>query len=91
MRAAVYRGPQEVAVTDVDEPACGPGQVKVEVAFNGICGTDLQEPARVLRRADLHPHHTTRPHRTETAGHARARVLGKRSGAAPSASLSATG
>jgi (R,R)-butanediol dehydrogenase / meso-butanediol dehydrogenase / diacetyl reductase len=43
MRAAVYRGREDVAITDVEEPACGPGRVKVEVAYNGICGTDLHE------------------------------------------------
>jgi L-iditol 2-dehydrogenase len=25
----------------VPEPACGPGQVKIEVSFTGICGTDI--------------------------------------------------
>jgi (R,R)-butanediol dehydrogenase/meso-butanediol dehydrogenase/diacetyl reductase len=43
MRAAVFRGRKEVAVTDVEEPTAGPGQVKVAVAYNGICGTDLHE------------------------------------------------
>lgn len=43
MRAAVFRGRKEVTVTDVEEPTAGPGQVKVAVAYNGICGTDLHE------------------------------------------------
>lgn len=43
MKAAVYHGPMDVRVEDVPEPALQPGTVKVAVAFNGICGTDLHE------------------------------------------------
>jgi (R,R)-butanediol dehydrogenase/meso-butanediol dehydrogenase/diacetyl reductase len=41
MRAAVYHGPRDIRIEDVDEPAPGPGQVLIEVARNGICGSDL--------------------------------------------------
>lgn len=34
-------GPGNVALRDVEEPAPGPGQVKVEVKAAGICGSDL--------------------------------------------------
>lgn len=34
-------GPGNIDVLDVEEPACGPSQVKVEIAFCGVCGTDL--------------------------------------------------
>lgn len=34
-------GPGNVELTQVPEPECGPGQVKIEVAYSGICGTDL--------------------------------------------------
>ena len=34
-------GPGNVDILDVDEPVCGPSQVKVEVAFCGLCGTDI--------------------------------------------------
>ncbi|HEY8548437.1 MAG TPA: alcohol dehydrogenase catalytic domain-containing protein [Vicinamibacterales bacterium] len=34
-------GPGNLGVRDVDEPVCGPTQVKVRVAFCGVCGTDL--------------------------------------------------
>jgi len=34
-------GDGNVDVLDVEEPSCGAGQVKVEVAFCGVCGTDL--------------------------------------------------
>ncbi|MDA3631274.1 2,3-butanediol dehydrogenase [Saccharopolyspora sp. WRP15-2] len=43
MRAAVYRGREELVVEDVAEPVCAAGQIKVKVGHNGICGTDLHE------------------------------------------------
>jgi L-iditol 2-dehydrogenase len=36
-----YESSREVEVREVDEPVCGPSQVKVEVAFCGLCGTDI--------------------------------------------------
>ena len=43
MKAVVKYAPGSgnIDVRDVDEPACGPGLVKVQVAFCGVCGTDL--------------------------------------------------
>src|SRR5436305_1004131 len=41
MRAAVYHGPRDIRIEDVAEPVAGPGQVLLEVARNGICGSDL--------------------------------------------------
>lgn len=43
MRAAVYYGNHKVEIEDVPEPNPGPGQVKIRVSRNGICGTDLHE------------------------------------------------
>jgi len=43
MRAAVYYEPGRIRIEDVPEPSAGPGEVKVKVAFNGICGSDLHE------------------------------------------------
>jgi L-iditol 2-dehydrogenase len=34
-------GPGNVEIRDVEEPYCGEDQVKIEVAYCGICGTDL--------------------------------------------------
>jgi L-iditol 2-dehydrogenase len=34
-------GDGNVDILDVEEPSCGPDQVKVEVAFCGVCGTDI--------------------------------------------------
>ncbi len=43
MKALVKYAPGNgnVGVLDVDEPQCGPSQVKVEIAYCGVCGTDL--------------------------------------------------
>jgi len=35
------KGPGNVEIRDVEEPRCGADQVKLEVAWCGICGTDL--------------------------------------------------
>jgi len=43
MKALVKHSPGDgnVGILDVEEPLCGPHQVKVEVAFCGVCGTDI--------------------------------------------------
>jgi len=41
MRAAVYRRPGTVEVTEVPVPEAGSGEVVVEVDHCGVCGTDL--------------------------------------------------
>lgn len=44
MKAAVWRGREDVRIMDVDDPPPPPpGQVQVAVAWCGICGTDLHE------------------------------------------------
>jgi (R,R)-butanediol dehydrogenase/meso-butanediol dehydrogenase/diacetyl reductase len=44
MRAAVWHGRRDVRIENVPEPPPPPpGQVQVEVAWCGICGTDLHE------------------------------------------------
>ena len=35
------KGPGNVEIRDVDDPPCGADQVKLEVSWCGICGTDL--------------------------------------------------
>lgn len=42
MRALVVEGPGAAAVRDVPDPVPGPGEVLVEVAAAGICGSDLE-------------------------------------------------
>src|SRR5712692_7671685 len=41
MRAAVYRGPHDVAVEDRPVPELGPHDVLLEVSHCGVCGSDL--------------------------------------------------
>lgn len=46
MRAAVWYGRRDTRVVDVpDAPNPGPGEVKIKVAWVGVCGTDLHEYA----------------------------------------------
>ena len=43
MRAAVYRGIDDVRVETVPVPAIGPGEVLIRVYSCGVCGTDLKK------------------------------------------------
>ncbi len=42
MRAAVQKAINLVEVEDVPEPVARPDQIKVKIAFAGICGTDIE-------------------------------------------------
>jgi (R,R)-butanediol dehydrogenase/meso-butanediol dehydrogenase/diacetyl reductase len=57
MRAAVYHGPRDLRFESVAEPEPGPGDVKLRVLFNGICGSDLHEyyDGPVTTRTTPHP------------------------------------
>ncbi|KAF9456698.1 alcohol dehydrogenase GroES domain protein [Collybia nuda] len=41
MKAARYYGPGDIRVEQIPEPEPKNGQVKIKIAWNGICGTDL--------------------------------------------------
>jgi L-iditol 2-dehydrogenase len=43
MRAAVYRGVDDVRVEQVPIPRIGPGEALVRIAACGVCGTDLKK------------------------------------------------
>ncbi|MGW0481136.1 2,3-butanediol dehydrogenase [Nonomuraea sp. NPDC003214] len=45
VKAAVWYGPRDVRVLDTYVPPPGPGEVTIEVAYCGICGSDLHEYA----------------------------------------------
>lgn len=45
MRAAVYRGVNDVRLEEVPVPEIGPGEILVRVHTCGICGTDLKKIA----------------------------------------------
>jgi (R,R)-butanediol dehydrogenase/meso-butanediol dehydrogenase/diacetyl reductase len=57
MRAAVYYGPRDLRLESVSEPEPGPGDVKLRVIYNGICGSDLLEyyDGPVTTRTTPHP------------------------------------
>jgi len=42
MKAAVFLAPEQMVVKEVEEPQCGPGEVKVKVGACAICGTDVR-------------------------------------------------
>jgi (R,R)-butanediol dehydrogenase/meso-butanediol dehydrogenase/diacetyl reductase len=60
MRAAIYHGNRDIRVETRAEPQVGPGEVGVEVAHTGICGTDIHEyrAGPILTPAD-EPHPVT--------------------------------
>jgi (R,R)-butanediol dehydrogenase/meso-butanediol dehydrogenase/diacetyl reductase len=43
MRAIVYHGREDVRFEEIPEPSPKPGEVKLRVLYNGICGSDLHE------------------------------------------------
>jgi len=43
MRAAVFYGREDLRLESVEDPQAGPGDVKLRVHYNGICGSDLTE------------------------------------------------
>ena len=69
MRAAVYYGPNKVAVEDVAVPTPGPGTVQLQVGFNGICGTDLHEYYAGPIFVPTQPHPLTHRELPLTLGH----------------------
>ncbi|RXZ72571.1 zinc-dependent alcohol dehydrogenase [Agromyces albus] len=42
MKAFVISGPQQAGVEDVEPPTAGPGELVIDVARAGICGTDIE-------------------------------------------------
>jgi len=57
MRAAVFHGRRDLRLESVSEPKPGPGDVKLRVLYNGICGSDLLEyyDGPVTTRRTPHP------------------------------------
>ena len=43
MRAAIYHGREDVRIEELPDPSPRAGEVVIEVARAGICGTDLHE------------------------------------------------
>jgi (R,R)-butanediol dehydrogenase/meso-butanediol dehydrogenase/diacetyl reductase len=59
MKAARFHGPGDIRIDDIPEPRVGPGQVKIDVDWCGICGTDLHEylegPIFIPPKGSPHP------------------------------------
>lgn len=59
MKAARFHGPGDIRIDDIPEPRVGQGQVKVDVDWCGICGTDLHEylegPIFIPPKGSPHP------------------------------------
>jgi (R,R)-butanediol dehydrogenase/meso-butanediol dehydrogenase/diacetyl reductase len=45
MRALRWHGPRDLRLTELIEPSLQPGELRVSVAYCGICGSDLHEYA----------------------------------------------
>ena len=71
MRAARFHGQHDVRIEDVPEPALAPGSVAIDVAWCGICGTDLHEylEGPIFIPAAGHPHPLTHEEEPVTMGH----------------------
>jgi (R,R)-butanediol dehydrogenase/meso-butanediol dehydrogenase/diacetyl reductase len=69
MRGAVYYGTGDVRIEELDEPVPGPGQVKIAVAYNGLCGTDLHEIFDGPRAVPVQPHPLTGVQAPVVLGH----------------------
>lgn len=69
MRGALYYGVNDVRLEDIEEPTPGPGQVKIKVAFNGLCGTDLHEVFDGQRAVPTSPHPLTGVQAPVVLGH----------------------
>jgi (R,R)-butanediol dehydrogenase/meso-butanediol dehydrogenase/diacetyl reductase len=57
MHAAVFDGRRDLRLEDVPEPRTGPGELKLRVLYNGICGSDMHEyyDGPITTRVTPHP------------------------------------
>lgn len=69
MRAGVLYGPHDLRVEDVADPTPESGDVVIEVAFNGLCGTDASEYGKSPAMVPLNVRH-------QGSGHLGPTVLG---------------
>jgi (R,R)-butanediol dehydrogenase/meso-butanediol dehydrogenase/diacetyl reductase len=69
MLAAVFHGRQDLRLEDVPEPRTGPGELKLRVLYNGICGSDLHEYYDGPITTRVTPHPLTRVKNPVILGH----------------------
>jgi (R,R)-butanediol dehydrogenase/meso-butanediol dehydrogenase/diacetyl reductase len=75
MRSARLHGRRDIRIDDVPEPEPGPGDVKIRVAHNGICGTDLHEYYTGPNAVSDVPHRLTGAVLPQALGHEFAGVV----------------
>ncbi|ADP85034.1 zinc-binding dehydrogenase [Pseudofrankia inefficax] len=75
MIAARLHGPQDIRIEDIPEPEPGAGEVKLAVAHNGLCGTDLAEFFAGPRACTTVPHPLTGGVLPQVMGHEFAGVV----------------
>ena len=71
MRAVRYHGQKDIRVEDIDAPEAGKGEVLIDIAWCGICGTDLHEylEGPIFVPKPGHPHPITGEEPPVTLGH----------------------
>jgi (R,R)-butanediol dehydrogenase/meso-butanediol dehydrogenase/diacetyl reductase len=71
MKAARFHGPHDIRIEDIPEPELRPGAVAIDVAWCGICGTDLHEylEGPIFIPAAGHPHPLSHEEEPVTLGH----------------------
>ena len=71
MRAARFHGPKDIRIEEIDSPTAGPGEVLIDVAWCGICGTDLHEylDGPIFIPPQGHPHPISGEAAPVTMGH----------------------
>ena len=71
MRAVRYYGQKDIRVEEIEAPSAGPGEVLIDIAWCGICGTDLHEylEGPIFIPAKGHPHPVTGEEMPITLGH----------------------
>ncbi|MGB7980311.1 MAG: 2,3-butanediol dehydrogenase [Candidatus Nanopelagicales bacterium] len=71
MKAARFHGPQDIQIQDIPVPELRPGAVLIDIAWCGICGTDLHEflEGPIFIPAPGHPHPLTHEQAPVTMGH----------------------
>lgn len=71
MKAARFHGREDIRIEDIPEPELRPGAVKIDVAWCGICGSDLHEylEGPIFVPAPGHPHPLSGEDAPVTMGH----------------------